>query len=132
MRDVDANVRRAVYAVVLNPDKAVTNEEMIDVTHPRAMKIADRESIIRNGLGDREESVKAAAAKLISGWVDIVQMGTVKSEREEADIIAFLRLFDLVHEGTVAQDALLSVFKTRVDILDSLTFGGESPTQNDQ
>ena len=59
MRDVDANVRRAVYAVVLNPDKAITNEEMIDVTHPRAMKIADRESIIRNGLGDREESVKA-------------------------------------------------------------------------
>lgn len=126
MRDVDPNVRRAVYAVVLNPDKAIVNDDMIDVTHPRAMKISDREQIVRNGLGDREEAVKVAAAKLISGWVDVVQTGIVKNEREEADIIAFLRLFDLVHEGTVAEDALLSVFKTRVDILDSLTFGGRS------
>ncbi|CAL1698734.1 unnamed protein product [Somion occarium] len=108
MRDVDPSVRKAVYASVLNPDKATADPDAIDVTHPRALKIADRERIVKNGLGDREEAVKAAVAKLIATWVDIVQIEKVK-----------------IHEGTIAEDALSSVFKTRVDILDSLTFGDD-------
>ena len=42
------------------------------------------------------------------------------------DVVAFLGLFDLV-EGTTAEDALLSVFKRRADILDNLEFGGAPP-----
>ncbi len=131
-RDVDPTVRKFVYSVALNPDKAGTSEVKseleIGVTHPRALTIAQRELIVRHGLGDREEVVKAAAAKLLTAWVDVVQMGSVKSEEEgkaDSDIIAFIRLFDLV-ENAIPEDALKSVFTSRVDILDSLEFGGAS------
>lgn len=129
-RDIDATVRKFVYSVVLNPDHAsngdTKNESEVGVTHPRALTIAQRELVVRHGLGDREELVKAAAAKLLAAWVDIVRLGEVKSEadKEDSDIIAFLHLFDLV-ENTIPEDALKSVFKSRVDILDSLEFGGE-------
>ncbi len=102
--------------------------EGVGLTHPRVLSIAQRELIIRNGLGDREESVKAAAAKLMSTWVDVVRPAEVKPEEgqgvAEADLIAFLNLFDLV-ENSTAENALVSVFKTRVDLLDGLQFGGE-------
>ena len=100
----------------------------VGVSHPRALTIAQREQIVRNGLGDREDSVKNAAAKLVATWVDVVRADGVKPEAidVEADVIAFLGLFDLT-ENSTAEDALLSVFKTRVDILDALEFGGMHP-----
>ena len=80
---------------------------------------------MRNGLGDREDSVKSAAAKLVATWVDKVRVDGVKPEADdvEADVIAFLNLFDLM-ENSTAEEALLSVFKSRADIVDALEFGG--------
>lgn len=83
--------------------------------------------MVRNGLGDREAVVKSACEGLVGGWVDVVrekgnEAGAKKGEVEE-DVIAFLKLFDLADpESKIGEDALLSVFKTRVDIFDALEF----------
>lgn len=102
------------------------DQASIGVVHPRVLSIAQRELIIRNGLGDREPAVRAAAGSLLGTWVDVAQ-GTTKAEDNRAvrdDIIALLKLFDL-HESTIAEDALLSIFATRVDIYEHLEFKGD-------
>ncbi|KAH9887359.1 nuclear condensing complex subunit, partial [Cubamyces lactineus] len=81
------------------------------------LTIAQREMIVRNGLGDREESVKAAARQLLGGWKD----EGVKSEGIIEDLVAFLKLFDLT-EDTIAEDALSSVLQTRLDIYEHIEF----------
>ncbi|EKM57502.1 uncharacterized protein PHACADRAFT_90256 [Phanerochaete carnosa HHB-10118-sp] len=125
-RDVDVTVRKLVYHNVLEPNCVIEHDGGINVgvSHPRALSIAQREQIVRNGLGDREDVVKSAAMKLVATWVEVVRMDGSKLEKgdHEADVIAFLNLFDLV-ENSTAEDALLSVFKSRADILDGLEFG---------
>lgn len=126
-RDVDSTVRRSVYNVVLNPDtpgkEDLKSELDVGVTHLRALSITQRELIVRNGLGDREETVKAAAVKLLTCWMDTVLEHGDKPEGEEeqSNVIAFLKLFDLF-QTSVPEDALLSVFSARPDVLDSLEF----------
>ena len=88
---------------------------------------------MRNGLGDRESSVKTAAGQLLATWVDIVRSNGTKKEEEEVkkeaveelieDLVAFLNLFDLT-EGTVAEDALGSVFDTRKEFFEHLEIPG--------
>lgn len=98
----------------------------IGITHPRILTISQRETIVRNGLGDREEVVKDAASKLLGTWVGVVRVDGAKKENDEGimgDLIAFLKLFDLA-EGTVGEDALLSVFRTRTELFDTIQFEG--------
>lgn len=128
-------VRKTVYSGVLeqhclasNQNKAKTEgdtEDDMGVTHPRVLSIANRELIVRNGLGDREESVKTAAAKLLEMWLDVVTPKVADGQNAaEASILAFLDLFDLVANST-AEDALTSVFQRRPDLLDGLQFEGK-------
>ncbi|KAI0360255.1 ARM repeat-containing protein [Trametes cingulata] len=134
-RDVDASIRKLVYTSVLEKyclptdrtPAAATAASTVGFTHPRALTIAQRELIVRNGLGDREESVKAAARKLLGAWVDVVRSDAakkedgVKSEGVIEDMIAFLKLFDLT-EDTIAEDALSAVLEHRVDIYQHIEF----------
>jgi condensin complex subunit 3 len=122
MRDVDMTVRRLVYGSVLLAHADLLDDAMPGAAHPRALTIAQREQIVRNGLGDREPAVRAAAGKLIGTWVDMVNVGTKKGPVLE-DILAFLGVFDL-RESAVVEDALLSVFVTHVDVFDALEFDG--------
>ncbi|TFK65897.1 ARM repeat-containing protein [Pluteus cervinus] len=139
MRDTDTTIRKLVYHSVLEP-KAMLEDQM-GPTHPRALSIAQRELIVKNGLGDREASVRAAAASLIAAWVDAVTdhdssevppkkegedaaPQPKEKERSEKGILALLALFDLT-DTTVAADALLSVFASRVDIFENLQFDNE-------
>lgn len=152
-RDVDPVVRKLVYTSVLEPHCTTSSpspsssaaaeneqamEEMMGPTHPRVFSIEQRELVVRNGLGDREEGVKAAASKLVSTWLDVVRVGTTRGEKDkeggekdkekesvdvEGDIVAFLELFDLV-ENSTAEDALTCIFKSRNDILDALKLDG--------
>lgn len=121
-RDVDTTVRRLVYASVLLTHAELPDDAMPGAAHPRALTIAQRELIVRNGLGDREPVVRAAAGKLVGAWVDAVSVGTKKDMILE-DLLAFLGTFDL-RESAVVEDALLSVFVTRVDVFDALDFDG--------
>jgi hypothetical protein len=67
---------------------------------------------------------------LVGAWVDVVGDGSNAKGKEkdkgtiEQDVVALLKLFDLA-ESNVVEDALLSVFKGRVDIFDALEFGGQ-------
>jgi condensin complex subunit 3 len=121
-RDVDTTVRRLVYASVLLTHAELPDGAMPGAAHPRALTIAQRELIVRNGLGDREPAVRAAAGKLVGAWVDAVSVGTKKGMVLE-DLLTFLSTFDL-RESEVVEDALLSIFVTRVDIFDALEFDG--------
>ncbi|KAH9930472.1 nuclear condensing complex subunit [Epithele typhae] len=139
-RDVDPSIRKAVYAHVLEKYCTVS-EKAIGFTHPRILTVAQRELIVRNGLGDREPTVKSAAGQLLAHWAEIVRSTGTKEEEdikkevggEETiqDLLVFLGLFDL-SEGTVAEDALSSIFDTRMDIYERLQLPEDywvNPTQ---
>ncbi|EIN08176.1 hypothetical protein PUNSTDRAFT_143847 [Punctularia strigosozonata HHB-11173 SS5] len=139
-RDTDPLIRKVVYSTILETQATSHDNDgaAISPAHPRALTIEQRELIVRNGLGDREGSVRAAAARVLGTWVDVVRdTGSEGREKDgvkkeggggetgpetEQDLIAFLKMFDLV-EGAIAEDALLSVLTTRVDVFDSLEFG---------
>ncbi|WWC92262.1 uncharacterized protein L201_007216 [Kwoniella dendrophila CBS 6074] len=104
-RDIDPILRRTVYAGSLSASA---------LPDPRVLSIAQREDIVRNGLGDREGTVRKATAGMLGGWVDLV----------EGDMIEFLSRFDVV-SSQVAEEALISVFVTRSEILDTIEFNDE-------
>lgn len=125
--DTDVTIRKLLYSAVLAKR---TTEGGGDIpiafgpTHPRILSIAQRELIIRNGLGDRDHQVRAAAASLLATWVKFVDVKAEEKdvkieeqvrEKMENGVLSLLTLFDL-GEGTVAEDALLSIFQTGVDI----------------
>jgi condensin complex subunit 3 len=119
-RNVDMTVRRLIYGSVLLAHTDLPDDAMPGVAHPRALTIAQREQIARNGLSDREPAVRAATGKLIGAWVDAVSVGTNKGPYLE-DLLDFLGTFDL-RESAVVENALLSMFITHVNELDALKF----------
>ncbi|KAH9922432.1 nuclear condensing complex subunit [Fomitopsis serialis] len=126
-RDTDPVVRKLVYSQILEP-RTLTESGEVGLTHPRALTIAQREAIVRNGLGDREDTVRAAAGHLMAAWVDVARGAGPRVKKEEeggegvrAYLVDFLKLFDLV-EGKIAEDALVSVFTVRADVFDNVGF----------
>lgn len=123
-RDADPLLRKLVFTAVLEPQASAENGPGIGPGHPRALTIAQRERLVRNGLGDREAVVRAAAGQLLGAWVDVARDPAAQGgDGPERDVIAFLRMFDL-DEAAVAEDALLSVFASRADVFDALEFDG--------
>jgi condensin complex subunit 3 len=131
--------RKLVYSAVLEPHcESDSNGQGIGVGHPLALTIAQREQVVRNGLGDREEVGRSAAGSLVGAWANIVGDGHSANAKEkekgkekerdkaavEHEVVALLKLFDLA-ESRVAEEMLLSVFKGRVDIFDVLEFSGQ-------
>ena len=106
MRDPDPLVRKLVYSAVLSR-----------LDHPRLLTIGQRESVARYGLGDRIESVRAAAANLLGKWLDVV---STEGEFEE-----FVKLFDVINGPDIARDVLKSVFLTRKTHADDIEFDGQ-------
>jgi len=125
-RDTDALTRKLVYSAVLQPKLA----------HPRQLTIAQREQVVKDGLGDREPSVRVATGKMIGSWFDVVV--TEASDTDEGTwigddggvmkgFVKFLSLFDVIIPGqAIAVDAMLSIFVTRPDISDVFVFPGRS------
>lgn len=81
-RDTDPILRRTVYHGSLSASA---------LPDARVLSIAQREEVVRNGLGDREGSVRKAAAGMLGGWVDhaegdLLQVGSdIVSEKVTAD-----------------------------------------------
>jgi condensin complex subunit 3 len=133
MRDVESSIRKLVLSAILEPNATQGEEQKaMGPTHPRVLTISQREQIVRDGLGDREESVRAAASSLIGSWIDCVNISTPKIEegdekekvpQVEEGVLALLSLFDL-GQGTIAGDALRSVFTRRPDIFNKIDLNG--------
>ncbi|KAG6815820.1 hypothetical protein H0H87_011119 [Tephrocybe sp. NHM501043] len=121
-RDTDALTRKLVYSNVLQTK----------LQHPRQLTIAQREQVIKDGLGDREPSVRVAAGKLAASWFDIVTAEVNEAEDYTWDgddggimkgFLRFLTLFDVVgSREAIAVDAVLSIFVTRPNIPDVFVF----------
>jgi condensin complex subunit 3 len=108
--------------------------KLIGPTHPRALSIKQRELIVKNGLGDREPTVRAVAANLLATWLDVADVDSDAvdpsggdKERFESRVLAFLNLFDL-NEGEVATNALSRIFQAKADIIDNIEFDGRRVT----
>ncbi|KAL1410056.1 chromosome condensation complex Condensin, subunit G [Vanrija albida] len=99
-RDVDPILRRTVFMGSLGP---------AHLPDARVLSIAQRESVVQNGLGDRDPTVRKAAAAMLGGWLD----------QADGDVLQLLTRFDVV-SSNVAEDALISVFVTRPDVFDNL------------
>ena len=130
-RDLDSGVRKHTYSTVLERNCSIGEGEdskSVGHAHPRFLSIEHREMVIKHGLGDREPSVRTAAANLVGTWVDVMRNPdqVVKNETPaqelEQTMLSFLTLFDL-QEVTIPEEALMSVFKTRAEIFDNLEFG---------
>ena len=125
-RDVDPVTRKLVYNGVLQSK----------LGHPRQLSIAQREQIVKDGLGDREPGVRVAAGKLVTSWFDTAMTEALETKESTwvgddggvmKGLIHFLGLFDVVGPGeAVAVDAVLSIFTTRPDVPDIFTFEGSS------
>ncbi|KAG6907366.1 hypothetical protein DXG01_009187 [Tephrocybe rancida] len=121
-RDTDALTRKLVYSNVLQTK----------LGHPRQLTIFQRELVVKDGLGDREPSVRVAAGKLAARWFDTVLAEPSEGEEYTWDgddggimkgFLRFLTLFDVVGPGeAVAVDAALSIFVTRPNIPDVFVF----------
>lgn len=93
-----------------------------------------REKVIKDGLGDREGTVRASASKLIMKWFDLIVVN-VSNEKEytwQGDdggimraLVRFLELFDVIGGEQMALDALNAIFVLKPEYLDIFTFSGE-------
>ncbi|KAJ3987872.1 nuclear condensing complex subunit [Lentinula detonsa] len=126
-RDIDATTRKLAYTVL---EKNVTigdvEEQSIGFAHPKALSIEQREIIIRNGLGDRDENVRTAAVKLIEKWVETANMSAHVQDggdihQEELSLVGLLKMFDLRADKIVA-DAIIRIFESNPHIIDGITF----------
>lgn len=124
-RDVDAVTRKLVYAGVLEKK----------LGQPRHLSIAQREQVVKDGLGDREPAVRMAAGKLVASWFDalLVEADTAQGlgvwEGDDGGVmkglVHFLGLFDVIGPGEAAAvDAVLSIFTVRPDTVDAFSFSG--------
>ncbi|THV00743.1 hypothetical protein K435DRAFT_718742 [Dendrothele bispora CBS 962.96] len=125
-KDADTITRKLIYSSVLSAK----------LDHPRRMTIAQREDIIKAGLGDREPAVRVAAGKMVTGWFDLVMRELeppAEGERWTGDdggvmraFVKFLCLFDVVGPGeAIAVDAVLAVFTTRPGLTNVFVFSDE-------
>ncbi|KIM86130.1 hypothetical protein PILCRDRAFT_816668 [Piloderma croceum F 1598] len=112
-RDVDPVMRKLLYSSVL----------LTKLEDPKHLTIAQRERVVKDGLGDRESSVRVAAGKVVEAWFEGIVSEGSGDGTVTGDIVGFLQLFDIVESGAgAAADALQSLFVTRRGVLDEIAF----------
>lgn len=108
LRDVDAVNRRCVYLGTLNTGLP---------QHPGALQLSADQAhhVVKTGLGEREETVKKACAKLIGTWAD----------REQGDGLKLVDRFDGLNYPESTMAALTSAFETRSQLTDTIILDDE-------
>lgn len=96
-----------------------------DAVHPRQLTLTQRERMVHDGLGDREDAVRTAARRMVIGWFDVVVESIDKQDAMEM-LVQFLKLFDLASpEGnSIATDAMKALMSMRADIKRKIAFPG--------
>ena len=134
LREQDAMARRLMFTKILALDSKP--DEELPSAHPSKLRPEQITEIVKAGLEDRDETVRAAAAHLMASWYDemAVTKGRVKDEDDEKPIAAvieeqlvtFLSLFDLeIGGGELARRAVEAVFKARPETVGNLQFDSE-------
>ncbi|KAF8888582.1 nuclear condensing complex subunit [Infundibulicybe gibba] len=112
-RDTDTLIRRLVFAVVLQAK----------LSHPKQLSVAQREQIVKDGLGDREPVVRVAAGKMVAKDEPSEETWVGDDGGVMKGLIKFLSLFDVVGPTQiVAVDAIMSIFVTRPDLPQVFSF----------
>ncbi|KAF7375150.1 Condensin complex subunit 3 [Mycena sanguinolenta] len=83
-RDTETTIRKLLYSSVLTQTAS-------SAASPHTLTIAQRELIVRHGLGDREMTVRNAAADLLGTWIDVIAEG----EKTEEDLASRLTDIDI-------------------------------------
>lgn len=108
-------MRKLLYSSVL----------LTKIEDPKHLTIAQRERVVKDGLGDREDSVRVAAGKVVEAWFESIVSEGAGDGTVVGDIVGFLQLFEIVEFGAgTAADALQSLFVTRKRVLDGIVFNG--------
>ena len=104
-RDVDATLRKVLYSNILN------NKNIPDM---RVLTIGQREELIKNGLGDREPSVRNAAGGMISGWLggEDAKDGVAESRAVDKLVAVSIQSTVLVAGSDCLSESILTVFRT--------------------
>ncbi|KAJ7844433.1 nuclear condensing complex subunit [Mycena olivaceomarginata] len=123
-RDTETTIRKLLYSNVLSGAAS-------DAADPEVLTIAQRELLVRHGLGDREKTVRAAAAELFGTWIDVIG----EKPKPEEELAARMTNIDISKteekppltleekQQKKNRNALTSIFDTRPDIFEDLYFG---------
>ncbi|KAF8830537.1 hypothetical protein HHX47_DHR2001095 [Lentinula edodes] len=129
-RDTVVEVRKEVYSLleknVLIGDEDDKDDLEMGRMHPKILSNAHRDLIIKNGLGDRDPSVRDSAVKLLTKWVDSITIRDVWQDRpqgsmQETNLFKLLTLFNLRANDTLSE-AIIKVFETNPRICNDVLF----------
>ncbi|KAJ7678541.1 nuclear condensing complex subunit [Mycena rosella] len=123
-RDTETTIRKLLYSPVLD-NAAKTSES----GHPKVFTVEQRELLVRNGLGDREKSVRVAAATLIGTWVDVVGEDGSKPDGELASRLADVDL-DAERAPLTTEEKQQKLIKTLAVFLTMFDLEEVSPDAN--
>ncbi|KAJ6516489.1 nuclear condensing complex subunit [Mycena sanguinolenta] len=145
-RDTETTIRKLLYSSVLTPAAS-------RAANPQILTTAQHQLLVRHGLGDREKTVRAAAADLLATWIDVIAAGQQteedlasrftnidlakteekppptpegKQQKLIQTLVTFLDKFEIqasAEGAELASQALIGVFNTRPDIFEDLHFG---------
>jgi len=108
-------MRKLLYSSVL----------LTKLEDPKHLTIAQRERVVKDGLRDREDSVRVAAGKVVDAWFECIVSEGSGDGTVTGDVVGFLQVFNVVESGAgTAADALQSLFVTRKRVLDEIVFNG--------
>ncbi|KAJ7454809.1 nuclear condensing complex subunit [Mycena latifolia] len=110
-RDTETTIRKLLYSSVLDGAAKAS-------AHPKTLTVAQRELLVRNGLGDREKTVRAAAATLIGTWVEIVGEENAKPDEELASRLASVDLSKTEETPLTTAEKQEKIVKTLTAFLD--------------
>lgn len=114
--------------------------------HPRNLTIFQRDSIIKNGLGDRDSNVRESAVKLLTTWIDAVAVGPqtallrlngngtadnipAAQEKqkqkaillEDVNLVQLLRLFNLRVTSEELSGAIIHIFEAYPQLTNAIS-----------
>ncbi|KAJ3998766.1 nuclear condensing complex subunit [Lentinula boryana] len=129
-RDTAAQIRKEVYSKL--EKNVLVNEEDDDLemgsAHPRTLSMAQRNLIVKNGIGDRDPSVRDSAVKVFTKWVNTIVItqdsgpqGPQEGSLQATPLVQLLTLFNL-HDDDSLSEAIIKIFHANPRILNNIPF----------
>ncbi|KAJ3985276.1 nuclear condensing complex subunit [Lentinula detonsa] len=129
-RDTAVQIRKEVYSkleksVLLNDED---DDLEIGSAHPRTLSMAQRDLIVKNGIGDRDSSVRDSAVKVFTKWVNTIVItqdsgpqGPQEGSLQATPLVQLMTLFNL-HDDDSLSEAIIKIFEANPRILNNIPF----------